>query len=55
MSFWKKIFGGDEHEKEHDDGHAHKDEARAPSSEKDAHDKEHNGENKKPKNVCEFC
>lgn len=54
MGFWKKFFGGDD-DKEHDAEEASKSEVRPPQEKRDEHDKEHDGENKKPKNVCEFC
>lgn len=54
MHFLKKFFGGDSNKK-HDAEEMKKDEAHEPSDKKDEHDKEHNGENKKSKNVCEFC
>ncbi len=55
MHFFKKIFGSKKSAQEQDARHEHKDETHTPSADKETHDKEHNGENKKPKNVCEFC
>lgn len=54
MSFWKKIFGG-ESDKKSAVEQTQKSETLPPQEKKEAHDKEHSGENKKPKNVCEFC
>lgn len=57
MNFFKKIFGGDTATKS-DEEHNKEDERRMEHEKmtKETHDKEHQGEeNKKPKNLCEFC
>jgi len=52
MSFLKKLFGfgsaDDQKEEE-------KREEPQENTKKEEHDKEHQGEGEKPKNVCEFC
>lgn len=57
MNFFKKIFGGGEAPHSDADRAAQEDRAEMKHEEtpKETHDKEHQGENKKPKNVCEFC
>ena len=56
MNFFKKIFGGDDSVKSDAEREKADDvEVSHEKMPKETHDKEHNDENKKPKNVCEFC
>ena len=56
FGFFKKIFGGGSKvEQKTSAGGSTMPAQGGQKMPKEVHDKDHQGENKKPKNVCEFC